>query len=384
MSYDVDPAHRYSSRSWFWERVMPLVPVLVVAAFFAWWYWPFGKLPVLHDPTAVPRAIAPRDSLTPEEIVNIEVYEKAKKSVVFITTLSHRRDPHTQDVEELPEGTGSGFIWDPRGYVVTNFHVIQDARAAQVHMYDGKVLQARLVGAAPDKDLAVLRIDAPEDLTAIAVGTSKDIRVGQRAYALGNPFGVGLTFTEGVVSALDRSMKAVTGRPINGVIQTSAPINPGNSGGPLLDSSARLIGVNTAIYSPSGANAGIGFAIPVDTVNQVVPELIRDGKIDRPGLGVQLASAQAAKRLGIKNGVLITEVVPNGAAAKAGMQPTKVDARGRVLQLGDVLVALNDKPVASADDLFQLLAEYKVGAPVKLTVMRDGQRLEIPVTLQAI
>jgi S1-C subfamily serine protease len=384
MSYDVDPTHRHSSRSWFWERVMPLIPVLVVAAFFAWWYWPFGKLPVLHDPTAVPRSIAPRENLTPEEIVNIEVYEKAKKSVVFITTLSYRRDPLTQDVEELPEGTGSGFIWDPRGYVVTNFHVIQDARAAQVHMYDGKVLQARLVGAAPDKDLAVLRIDAPEDLTAIAVGTSKDIRVGQRAYALGNPFGVGLTFTEGVVSALDRRMKAVTGRPINGVIQTSAPINPGNSGGPLLDSSARLIGVNTAIYSPSGANAGIGFAIPVDTVNQVVPELIRDGKIDRPGLGVQLASAQAAKRLGIKSGVLITEVVPNGAAAKAGMQPTKVDARGRLLHLGDVLVALDDKPVASADDLFQLLAEHKVGDQVKLTVLRDGERLEIPVKLQAI
>ncbi|MBL8797448.1 MAG: trypsin-like peptidase domain-containing protein [Planctomycetia bacterium] len=363
---------------------MPLVPVLIVAIFFAWWYWPFGKTLELHDPTAVPRAVAPRAGLSADEIVNIDVYEKAKKSVVYITTVGYRRDPATLDVEEVPEGTGSGFIWDPRGYVVTNFHVIQDARAAQVHMFDGKVYQARLVGAAPDKDLAVLRIDAPEELTAIAVGTSKDVRVGQRAYALGNPFGVGLTFTEGVVSALGRRMKAVTGRPIDDVIQTSAPINPGNSGGPLLDSSARLIGVNTAIYSPSGANAGIGFAIPVDTVNQVIPELIRNGKVDRPGLGVQIASAQAARRLGIKSGVLITEVVPNGAAAKAGVQPTKIDARGRLLQLGDVVVEVDGKPVADADDLFQQLAQHKVGSPIKLTVLRNSERLEIPVTLQAI
>lgn len=368
-----------------WARLLPLLPLVLLLGLLLWWYWPFGRLAPLHEPTATPREITPRAGLLAEEIANNEVYEKAKKSVVYITTLTYRRDPLSLDLEEVPEGSGSGFIWDEKGYIVTNFHVIQDARAAQVHLYGGQTVQARLVGVAPDKDLAVLKIDnSSANLPPIAVGTSRDLLVGQKAYAMGNPFGVGMTFTEGVISALDRSIKSVTGRPIDHVLQTTAAINPGNSGGPLLDSSGRLIGVNTAIYSPTGAYAGIGFAIPVDTVNQVVPELIRKGKVDRPGLGVQIASAQVTRRLGIKNGVLIVEVLPGGAAAKAGLQGTKIDARGRLVQLGDVIIAVDDKPIVSADDLFEQLTNRKVGDPVKLTVQREGERLEVQVTLQPI
>ena len=303
--------------------------------------------------------------------------------MVNITTLAVARDFFSLNLLQIPEGTGSGFIWDDAGHIVTNFHVIEKAAAAQVTLADHSTWKARRVGVAPDKDLAVLRIDAPRDrLRPIPIGSSKDLQVGQKALAIGNPFGLDQTLTTGVISALGREIESVTRRPIQGVIQTDTAINPGNSGGPLLDSAGRLIGVNTAIYSPSGASAGIGFAIPVDTVNRVVPELIRYGKIIRPGLGVQVAEDQLAAELRVK-GVLIVDVVPGSVAAKAGIRPTRRDSQGRV-RLGDVIVAINGKRINSVNDLFLLLEEYKVGDVVALGLFRDGKREQVKVTLEAL
>jgi S1-C subfamily serine protease len=258
--------------------------------------------------------------------------------------------------------------------------VIQGADAARVTLADRSSWKARLVGGYPDKDLAVLVIDAAKDrLRPIPVGTSHDLQVGQKAFAIGNPFGLDRTLTTGVVSALGREIQSVTRRTIKDMIQTDAAINPGNSGGPLLDSSGRLIGVNTAIYSPSGAYAGIGFAIPVDEVNRVVPQLIRHGKVTRPWLGVQLAPEQVVRQLGLK-GALIFDVEPDSPAARAGLRPTRRDAANR-LQLGDLIVALDKQPVRSANELLDLLEQCKGGETVQLTVRRDGQERQVPVTL---
>jgi S1-C subfamily serine protease len=240
-----------------------------------------------------------------------------------------------------------------------------------------------VVGVAPDQDLAVLRIDAPSNrLRAIPIGTSKELQVGQKVFAIGNPFGLDQTLTTGVISALGREIESVTRRPIQGVIQSDAAINPGNSGGPLLDSAGRLIGVNTAIYSPTGASAGIGFAIPVDTVNRIVPELIRYGKVTRPGIGVQIAAEQLAERLGVR-GVLVVDVVAGSAAARAGIRPTRRDESGRI-RLGDIIVALDGRKVVSPNELFLELEKHKVGDVVTLSLLRDGKTVQSKVTLEAV
>lgn len=372
----------------------PLAAILflVLVGMIAWrndllpeWLPGRAKAP-LTDPTATARMVAPRQGLLPIEIANHEVYEKARKSVVYITTLGVRTDSLNHSAE-VPVGTGSGFIWskkDDRAYVVTNFHVIQDASGAQVTLYNGKQLAAELVGAAPDKDLAVLRIDTGEDLVPIDVGASKDLKIGYKAYAMGNPFGVGITFNDGIISALGRNIRSVTGRQIADVIQTNAAINPGNSGGPLLDSSGRLIGVTTAIYGPTGVSNGIGFAIPVDTVNLVVPDLIRKGSVDRPGLGVQIASGDYARNLGLTKGVLVFRVLPGGAAEAAGLQPTRLDRAGRITRLGDVIVDLDGVAISSADDLFEQLGNRHVGDKVRVTVVRDGETRTVELKLQSI
>ncbi len=338
---------------------------------------------VLTDPRATPRQIAARGDLAPQEKSTIALFRQASPSVVHITAIAVQRDLFTLKPYQIPEGTGSGFIWDTSGNVITNFHVIQNADAAQVTLSDQSNWKAKLVGAAPDKDLAVLKIDAPANrLPAIPVGTSKDLQVGQSVFAIGNPFGLDQSLTTGVISALGREIESVTRRPIQGVIQTDAAINPGNSGGPLLDSAGRLIGVNTAIYSPSGASAGIGFAIPVDTVNRIVPEVIRYGKVTRPGIGIQIAEDQISERLGV-NGVLVVDVVAGSAAAKAGLRPTRREASGRV-RLGDVITAINGQKVASPNELFLLLEKYKVGDAVNVTVLRDEKSVQIKMTLDAV
>ncbi|HEY7156926.1 MAG TPA: trypsin-like peptidase domain-containing protein [Gemmataceae bacterium] len=329
----------------------------------------------------VPREVTSRGDLAEIEKTNIAIYKKTKPSVVHITSLTVQRDEWNFSTQEVPEGTGSGFIWDEGGHVVTNYHVIKDANAAHVTLADHTTWRASLVGAAADKDLAVLRIDAPKDkLVPIQIGSSSDLQVGQMVYAIGNPFGLDLTLTTGVVSALDRQIQSVTKRTIKNVIQTDAAINPGNSGGPLLDSAGRLIGVNTAIYSPSGSSAGIGFAIPVDEVNRVVPQLIKKGKLERPGLGVKVAQDQLAADLGVGKGVLIVNVSPQSPADKAGLQPTRRTRFGRI-RLGDVVVAIDDKPVKKANDFFDVLEQYKIGDTVMLTVVRDGEETQLQATL---
>jgi S1-C subfamily serine protease len=329
----------------------------------------------------VPREITPRGDLSDIEKTNIEIYKKGKPSVVHITSVSIEHDQWSLNVQEVPEGTGSGFVWDEGGHIVTNFHVIRNGEGVRVMLADHTPYRATVIGAAPDKDLAVLHIDAPKSkLVPIAIGKSENLQVGQMAYAIGNPFGLDLTFTTGVISALGREIQSVSRRTIKNMIQTSAAINPGNSGGPLLDSAGRLIGVNTAIYSPSGGNIGIGFAIPVDEVNRVVPQLIKNGKLIRPGLGVQILADRSARDLGVEKGAVILKVYPDSPAAKAGLQSTKMTRLGGV-RLGDVIVAVNDKPVEKANDFFDILEKYKIGDTVTLTVLRRGEEEKIQATL---
>jgi S1-C subfamily serine protease len=249
-------------------------------------------------------------------------------------------------------------------------------------MADNSTWKAVLVGAAPDKDIAVLQIDAPSHrLRPIAIGSSKDLLVGQKVFAIGNPFGLDQTITSGIISALNREIKAVTGRVIHGAIQTDAAINPGNSGGPLLDSAGRLIGVNTSIYSPSGAYAGIGFAVAVDIVNSIVPQLIKHGRIIRPGIGATLADERVAKRLGIE-GVLVLNVERGGPADKAGLQPT-TQYRGEII-LGDIIIAVAGVQIRSFEDLLTELERFRVGAEVLFTILRNGETVDITLRLAAI
>jgi S1-C subfamily serine protease len=337
----------------------------------------------LNDPRAMPRVVASRGELFADEKSTIHLFKQASPSVVHITAITVQRDFFSLNLYQIPEGTGSGFVWDGNGNIITNFHVIQNADAAQVTLADQSIWKARRVGVAPDKDLAVLRIDAPANrLRPIPLGTSKDLQVGQSVFAIGNPFGLDQSLTTGVISALGREIESVTRRPIQGVVQTDAAINPGNSGGPLLDSAGRLIGVNTAIYSPSGASAGIGFAIPVDTVNRIVPELIRSGRVTRPGLGIQTAEEQIAERLGV-NGVLVVDVAPGSAAAKAGIRPTRREASGRV-RLGDVITAVDGRKTQSPNELFLTLEKYRVGDSVDVTLLRDGKSVQTKITLEAV
>jgi len=366
------------------SRISYLWPALMLTAaglFISKGAWLNGAS--LNDPKALPRPVAARGELRSEEKLTIALFKQASPAVVNITALGVERDMFTLNLYQIPQGTGSGFVWDTTGNIITNFHVIQNANAAQVTLADQSNWRARVVGVAPDKDLAVLKIDAPANkLQPIPIGTSKELMVGQSVFAIGNPFGLDQTLTTGIISALNREIESVTRRPIQGVIQSDAAINPGNSGGPLLDSAGRLIGVNTAIYSPSGVSAGIGFAIPVDTVNRIVPELIRSGKIVRPGLGVQVADEQIAIRLGV-SGVLVIDVMRGSAAARAGLQPTRRDAQGRVI-LGDVITAVDGRKIDSPNDLFLALEKYKVGDAVNVTSIRDGRTVQSKVVLEAV
>jgi S1-C subfamily serine protease len=334
-------------------------------------------------PVAAAPAVAARGDLADDEKSTIALFRAASPSVVHITTLATVTDFYRFDVQQIPQGTGSGFVWDEAGHIVTNFHVIRDADAAQVTLSDQTTLKARYVGGSQDKDLAVLRVEAPRGrLKPLPIGTSRDLAVGQRTFAIGNPFGLDQTLTTGIVSALGREIRSQNDRAIRDVIQTDAAINPGNSGGPLLDSSGRLIGVNTAIFSPSGAYAGIGFAIPVDTVSWVVPELIAHRRVIRPGLGIQAATEEVTRRLGVE-GVLIVDVIEGGAAERAGLRPVQRGRLGRIV-LGDVIVGLDGKRVGNWDDLLSLLERHRPGDVVTVTVEREGARKDVRVRLQAI
>jgi S1-C subfamily serine protease len=321
--------------------------------------------------------------LSAEERATIALFRQASPSVVYITTLARQRDFFSLNIAEIPQGSGSGFIWDQEGHIITNFHVIQEASRAKVTLADHSVWDAQLVGVAPDHDLAVLYIRAPKhQLRPLAIGTSAALEVGQSVFAIGNPFGLDQTLTTGIISALGREIQATTGRTIAGVIQTDAAINPGNSGGPLLDSAGRLIGVNMAIVSPSGSYSGIGFAVPVDTINRIVPQLIRQGEVTRAGLGVRIGDDRVSRRLSLP-GVLIIEVDKGSAAEAAGLRSTQVDARGGV-KLGDVIVAIDDERIETSDDLFNAMEKRAVGEVVKVMVLRGERRVSMAVTLQAV
>jgi S1-C subfamily serine protease len=343
-------------------------------------------LATAQRPPAEPRQVDPRSDLTPAEQSVTTLFEQSGPSVVYITSIALRRDFFRLNVMEIPEGTGSGFIWDDHGHVVTNFHVIRGVfsrgNRVEVTLFDHSTWEAQVVGVAPEKDIAVLRIDAPVDrLRPLRIGSSDDLKVGQSVFAIGNPFGFDQSLTMGIISALGREIDSADGVPIRDVIQTDAAINPGNSGGPLLDSAGRLIGVNTAIVSPSGGYAGLGFAIPVDTVNWVVPQLIDSGRIRRPVIGVELVADHAVRRLGLE-GALVGNVVRGSGADEAGMRPTYRDRSGRLV-LGDVIVAVEGEPVRSGGELGLALERRSAGELVTVTVKRDGRALDLDVRLGA-
>ncbi|WP_397541297.1 trypsin-like peptidase domain-containing protein [Roseovarius salis] len=335
------------------------------------------------EPEAEPRVVTARGDLAGDEKATIELFETARDSVVFISTAERVRDPWSRNVYEQPRGTGSGFLWDGRGHVVTNNHVIEGASAATVRLADGRSFPARLVGRDPSHDLAVLRIESRELPAPVTVGSSSELQVGQSVLAIGNPFGLDWTLTKGIVSALDRELPSRSGRPITGLIQTDAAINPGNSGGPLLDSAGRLIGVNTAIYSPSGTSAGIGFAVPVGTVNRVVPELIETGEYAPPAIGIRYDPRvnQLARGEGIE-GVMILGVEPGSPAARAGLEAARFSGGGRISP-GDIITGLDGTRIAGIDDLLAALDKHRPGDTVVLELTNDGETREVKIELAA-
>jgi S1-C subfamily serine protease len=360
---------------------------LAAASFLAGVAWRGGETaplaPVPSGPAAsAPRVVTPRGDLAADEKATIALFENASPSVVFITTLARQQELFSLNVQEIPQGAGSGFLWDRQGHVVTNFHVLQEADAAQVTLADHSSWPAKLVGTAPEKDLAVVEIKAPASrLRPLAIGSSDNLRVGQKVFAIGNPFGFDQTLTTGVISALGREIQSVSGVPIRDVIQTDAAINPGNSGGPLLDSAGRVIGVNAAIYSPSGASSGIGFAIPVADVQRAVPDLILHGRIQRPTLGIELAPDAVMRQVGLE-GALIFRIERGSGADRAGLHGTRRDVFGR-WALGDVIVGLDGQPVHSSGDLLLALEQKKEGQTVKLDLLRGDRRMQTQVTLSA-
>lgn len=357
-----------------------VILLLVVVQFLPWVETAFSRM------GGEPREVTARGDLAEDERNAVEVFQATSPSVAFITTQQRVMDFWSRDVFSVPRGTGSGFIWDERGHIVTNNHVIQGASKATVRLNDGRSYDAELAGASPRHDLAVLRISVPfQPPPPVPLGNSQDLQVGQKVFAIGNPFGLDYTLTTGVVSALDRTLAAgPQGAPLDSLIQTDAAINPGNSGGPLLDSAGRLIGINTAIISPSGTYAGIGFAVPVDVVNEVVPQLISEGRFIRPTLGIQVdpsINEAFTQRLGVE-GVMVLGVQPDSPAEEAGLRAATLTEDGSLLP-GDVITAVDGEAVSSVQELLSTLDRYSVGDRVELEIWREGESLEVEVQLQA-
>jgi S1-C subfamily serine protease len=364
------------------EKKGSLLRLIIILSVIAAVLWYMSSPRSLYDPEAEPKPVTARGDLAADEQNTIDLFESTSTSVVYITSIELRRSLFSLNVYEIPQGTGSGFIWDREGRIVTNYHVIEDANRVEVTLVDHSTWKGTVVGVSPDKDLAVLQISAPSDrLNPIMIGESENLRVGQKVFAIGNPFGLDQTMTTGIVSALGREINSVSGRTIQGVIQTDAAINPGNSGGPLLDSAGRLIGINTAIYSPSGASAGIGFAVPVNIVNRVVPEIIKYGRAMNPGLGVTIANNQIARRFGIE-GVLLINIQPDSAAEEAGLRGTR--RIGNEIVLGDIIESVNNVAISSFDDLRNEFDKYHVGDEVVLGLVRDDSRVDVRVALEMV
>jgi len=348
--------------------------VVIVVGYFVWDHLAEQKKRVESHT----REITPRGSLADFEQTTISIFNAASPSVVYIFT--EKAVTGFFGSRRINQGAGSGFLWDSSGHVVTNFHVIEGAQRIQARLNSGEAINATYVGGAPDYDLAVIRLRKfLLNIKPIPVGTSKNLQVGQTVLAIGNPFGLSRTLTTGVISALDRRLPTDTGREVSGVIQTDAAINPGNSGGPLIDTSGRLIGVNTAIISGSGSSAGIGFAVPVDVVNKVVPQLIAKGKFPRPGIGIVVLKEEIAASLGVV-GVVIDRVLPDSEAERSGLQG--IDYRRRLI--GDVIVAVGEKPITVFDDFARILGTFKIGETINLQVSRDDKVREVAVTIMDI
>ncbi len=354
--------------------------IFLVALLLAAGYYVYAKS---DDPGPGPQGGASLPTFyTDDEKNNIAVFENASPSVVFVTNTQLRRQRFSYNVMEIPRGSGTGFIWDESGLIVTNFHVVFGANRITITLQSNKSYEAEVIGTAPEKDLALLKINAPdEDLRPLPLGDSTALAVGRKVLAIGNPFALDTTLTVGVVSALGREIKSITNRTIKNVIQTDAAINPGNSGGPLLDSKGRLIGVNTAIYSPSGASAGIGFAIPVNTVKNIVPQLIEHGKLIRPVMGIETLTDYWTRRLRVK-GIAILAVREGMPADKAGMIGVREDQRGTI-HLGDVIIAINGESVTNEDSLLTQIEKYQPGDTVEVTTLRDEKIHTYDVTLAA-
>jgi S1-C subfamily serine protease len=383
---------RYREHPAPWMVLVPTVAFLLLAGLAIGYFLFRDDKRTPQNPEAKLREVTPRGDRDDIEKNRISVFKDVNPGVVNVDTLRIQRMGYV-GTQERQQGTGSGFVWDDQGRIVTNFHVVQDALAItragdvsiqtnatiRVTLADRTAWNARLVGIAPDNDLAVLQIDAPAaKLKPLKVGSSSDLDVGQTVFAIGNPFGQSLTFTEGIISALEREIQSVTDRPISGVIQTDASLNPGNSGGPLLDREGRLIGVNTAITSPTGGSVGIGYAIPVDTVNRVVTALIKSGRDARPTMGFVALREQDTRALGYDKGVMIGEVRARGPAEKAGLR----GFRGQ--EHGDLILAIDGEPINTLKDLERVMAKCKVQQTIKLTIQRERRTQELSLTLEGI
>jgi S1-C subfamily serine protease len=306
----------------------------------------------------------------------INIFREGVKSVVNVSNVKYARTSwFSSNVSEIPFGVGSGFVWDSKGHIVTNYHVIMEGDSFLISFHgDKKQYKAELVGAEPKQDIAVLKLkEMPKKLYSIKVGQSNDLLVGQKTLAIGNPFGLDHTITQGIVSALGRKIPGIGDVTIHGMIQTDSSINPGNSGGPLIDSTGELIGMNTIIYSKSGSSSGVGFAVPVDSIKRIVPQLIKHGKVIRPGLGVGILPEYHKSRFGVEEGLVVTFVDEDSGAFKAGLRGIQQDRRGRYY-LGDVIIAVDGKKVANFDDIYHALNKYKVGDEVEVTYLHKGEK----------
>ncbi|MBR1192957.1 trypsin-like peptidase domain-containing protein [Bradyrhizobium sp. AUGA SZCCT0240] len=327
-----------------------------------------------------PRPVTARSDLAEAERATVSLFERVSPSVVQVVGAGPGAGSTDLEGEAGREQSGTGFVWDGAGHIVTNNHVVAGTRDVAIRFASGEVVGASIVGTAPNYDLAVVRVRSTRNLPSpIVVGSSADLKVGQAAFAIGNPFGLDQSLTTGVISALKRRLPTSAGREIGNMIQTDAAVNPGNSGGPLLDSAGRLIGVTTAIISPSGSNAGIGFAIPVDTVNRVVPELIQKGRVPTPGIGIVAANEAVATRLGIE-GVVVVRAMPGSPAATAGLRGIDQVAG----ELGDIITSANGKPTRRLSDLIEQLEAVGVGREIELSVKRGDRSTTVRVKLEDV
>ena len=338
--------------------------------------WSFFSTNPNSSPTPTPGpALSEKKALIEDEKNTIEIFKTNVDSVVNITSnLRINRGPFDLDGTEVPAGSGTGFVWDQQGHIITNFHVVANSKSLMVSFHkDQEKYPATIVGASPARDIAVLKMSKlPAKFTPVSVGQSSDLMVGQKSLAIGNPFGLDHTVTTGIISALDRQIPGYGGVTIYGMIQTDASINPGNSGGPLLDSSGKVIGMNTMIFSSSGSSAGVGFAVPIDVIKRVVPDLVAHGKEIRPGLGIRPLSDQQKQYLGIEKGVIVGGVIPQGPAQSAGLEGMAEDRFGRIY-LGDIILSIDGKEVNSFDDIFHVLENYQVGSSVTVQFLRENK-----------